>query len=207
MDPYEVLGVPRSASDEEIRTAYRELVKKYHPDKYVDNPLADLAQEKMAEINEAYELLTKTSGHTTTVAGNTYTYGSSGNYSGQGTGYGAGSYTSGSNSKYSSHYSVREALDRNQLSRAEQLLNSDGHRDAEWYFLAGILSYKKGYYDDAMGKVMYAINMDPNNAEYKAAYQQITSTGTIYQTTSNNRGYSSGGCLEYWPCFIPIFCC
>ena len=59
MNPYEVLGVPEGASEEEIKRAYKELVKKYHPDKYQDNPLSDLAEEKLQEINEAYDMLMK----------------------------------------------------------------------------------------------------------------------------------------------------
>ena len=55
MDPYKVLGVDRSATDEQVRAAYRELAKKYHPDNYVNNPLADVAAEKMKEVNAAYE--------------------------------------------------------------------------------------------------------------------------------------------------------
>ena len=58
-DPYSVLGVPRGASEEEIKKAYRALARKYHPDNYTDSPLSDLAEEKMKEINEAYDAIGK----------------------------------------------------------------------------------------------------------------------------------------------------
>lgn len=58
-DPYAVLGVSSSASEEEIKRAYRDLVKKYHPDNYANNPLADLAEAKMKEVNEAYDAIMK----------------------------------------------------------------------------------------------------------------------------------------------------
>ena len=48
-----------TAADEEVKKAYMKLARKYHPDNYHDNPLADLAQEKMKEINAAYEQITK----------------------------------------------------------------------------------------------------------------------------------------------------
>ena len=58
-DPYLVLGIKPSASDEEVKQAYREMVKKYHPDSYQDNPLSDLAEEKMKEVNEAYDAIVR----------------------------------------------------------------------------------------------------------------------------------------------------
>ena len=56
-DPYEVLGIQRGASKDEIKTAYRKLAKQYHPDMHVDNPLKELAQEKFIEVQEAYDKL------------------------------------------------------------------------------------------------------------------------------------------------------
>lgn len=81
MNPYEVLGVSENASDEEIKKAYRELVKKYHPDKYVDNPLSDLASEKIKEINLAYDTIMKERASGKTQQGGSY--------------YDAGTYDSG----------------------------------------------------------------------------------------------------------------
>jgi len=78
-NPYEVLGVKPGASESEIRAAYKNLVKKYHPDKYQNNPLADLAEEKMQEINEAYDILMKNrpSGNQSYHASGSQSYGAS----------------------------------------------------------------------------------------------------------------------------------
>ena len=53
-DPYSVLGVAKTAKPEEIKSAFRKLAKKYHPDQNQDDPKA---QEKFAEINQAYEIV------------------------------------------------------------------------------------------------------------------------------------------------------
>ena len=58
-DPYQVLHVDRNASDDEVKKAYRELARKYHPDNYHGSAMEEMAEEKMKEINEAYELIQK----------------------------------------------------------------------------------------------------------------------------------------------------
>ena len=69
MNPYEVLGVSPDADEETIKRAYRELVKKYHPDRYVNNPLSDLAAEKIKKINKAYDMIMNDK---TTASGRSY---------------------------------------------------------------------------------------------------------------------------------------
>ena len=54
MDPYKVLGISSDATDEEVKKAYRELSRKYHPDANANNPLKDLAEEKFKEVQAAY---------------------------------------------------------------------------------------------------------------------------------------------------------
>ena len=56
-NPYDVLGVNPSASDEEVKSAYRSLAKKYHPDNYSESPLKEVAEEKMAEVNQAFDTI------------------------------------------------------------------------------------------------------------------------------------------------------
>ncbi len=56
-DPYDILGIQPGATDDQVRSAYRELAKKYHPDLHVDNPLAELAQDKFREVQEAYDTI------------------------------------------------------------------------------------------------------------------------------------------------------
>ena len=149
-DPYQVLGVPETATDEEIKRAYRELARKYHPDNYHDNPLADLAQEKMKEINAAYEQITKMRGSGGHGSGSTSSRQSSG-YGGYGSygGYGGSTYRQYGGSSSSVLQQVRIAINTGDLSRAEALLANYSDHNAEWNFLRGAVCYRRGWMDEA----------------------------------------------------------
>ncbi len=150
-DPYEVLGVARGASEEEVKAAYRALARKYHPDQYDNNPLSDLAQEKMQEINDAYDTIIRGM------------HASSGGY--QGAAYrGGGQYDD-----------VREMMGNGRIADAETLLNGvpADTRSAEWYYLKGMILLKKGWFDDAYTCVSQACAMDPGNTEYSAQKAQM----------------------------------
>jgi len=178
-DPYSVLGVSPSASDDEIKKAYRELVRKYHPDNYHNNPLSDLAQEKMKEINEAYDQVTKNRGS-----------GQNGGYSGSYTpgGYNT-SYTGGS----AEFNQVRAAINAGNIGLAEQLLNSAQTRNAEWHFLMGSVCYRKGWLDDAKRYFQTASEMEPGNQEYAQALTYV-SRGQPYNPYGYDYNNRVGGC-------------
>lgn len=158
-DPYEVLGVPKGASQDEIKKTYRELARKYHPDHYAGNPLADLAEEKMKEINEAYAVLTKDGG-----AGGTSTAGSYGS-----TGY------SGSSGGSAEFAEVRRRIQAGDLEGAERILDGVGGRTAQWYYLRGVIAQRRGWMDEAAQNFRIAVQMEPSNPEYAAA---LNRTGT-----------------------------
>lgn len=169
-DPYITLGVSRDASDEEVKAAYRELARKYHPDKYVDNPLADLAQEKMKAINEAYDVIQKER-----AGGAQRAY--------------SGSYSAESRSGHSSgpYADVRSAISTGDLDRAEMILGSITDRGAEWNFLMGSLLFRRGWMDDAARYFRTAATMDPTNAEYRQAVSYMENNGRQPFTGSAGR--------------------
>ena len=162
-DPYQILGVPETATDEDIKKAYRDLARKYHPDNYHDNPLADLAQEKMKDINAAYEQITRErSGRG---SGNS----SYGSYGSGGTAYQRQQYSSQSSTGSSVLQQVRMAINSGNLSRAEALLANYADHNAEWNFLKGAVCYRRGWMDEAKRYYQTACQMDPSNAEYQSA--------------------------------------
>ncbi len=155
-DPYKVLGVSPGASDDEIKKAYRELAKKYHPDNYVNNPLKDLADEKMKEINEAYDQITSERQSKNSYSGSSY-----------------GSYGS-------SYSEIRQMIANGNLNGAEDALNRATDRNAEWYYLKGCVYISRRQYSQARSYLERACAMDPDNTEYRTAYNNFMSSQGKY---------------------------
>ncbi len=176
-DPYAVLGVSKNATDDEVKNAYRELARKYHPDNYADNPLSDLAGEKMKEINEAYDsiMAERRAGKT---SGTTYT---------------------GNTGGASSFPDVRNLINQGRLEQAQEVLDGvpPQSRDAEWYFLNGTVLYRRGWFDQAFTSFSTASRMDPNNSEYRNAVQNAArQQGRQYNPyrTYGGTGSDCGAC-------------
>lgn len=183
-DPYSVLGVGKNATDEEIKTAYRELARKYHPDNYADNPLSDLAGEKMKEINDAYdEIMNRRKNK----GGNTY----EGNYSGN---------TS------SAFPEVRSLINQGRLEQAQEVLDGvqPQNRNAEWYFLNGTVLYRRGWFDQAYTSFATASRMDPSNPEYRNALNNAQrQAGAQYNPY---RPYGATGGMNTCDCCTNLIC-
>ncbi len=185
-DPYSVLGVSRTASDDEIKKAYRTLAKKYHPDNYAGNNAAELAEEKMKEINEAYDRIQKER------AGGT----SSDSHGGYGS-YGGG-YTY-EHSGSTSFAEVRRLIHEGRYSDAELIIDSTpaNDRGAEWNYLKGCLLVQRGLYYDALKFIEIACYLDPSNPEYKDAKNRMKSrSGNFGQEYTTMRGLDGCDCCD-----------
>lgn len=165
-DPYSTLGVSPQASDDEVKKAYRDLARKYHPDNYANNPLADLAQEKMKEINEAYDTIQKQR---------------EGGYSSQSYGGAQGAYQSRASSTANPQYAqIRNLINAGNLDQAQSMLNNIPTHDAEWNYLMGSIYWRRGWMDEASRYFRTAASMQPNNPEYRDAINYMNRNSQTY---------------------------
>lgn len=229
-DPYSILGVSRSATDDEIKKAYRALSRKYHPDANINNPHKDEAEAKFKEVQQAYDQIMRER-----------EYGTSGN---QGAGYGSGGYGSGgyqnsddygpfggfgygpfrgfygeyrqggqrsSSSESEEDMHLRAAanyINSGHYKEALNLLNSISERSAQWYYYSALANSGVGNNVIALEHAKEALRRDPNNFQYQTLVNQLESGGSWYQQrqgpyqTTFSRG--NDWCLKL--CIANIVC-
>lgn len=215
-NPYDVLGVSRSASDDEVKKAYRDLTRKYHPDANVNNPLAELAEEKFKEVQEAYDIIMKEREQ----GGGSYNYGSGGYGSADGYGQNQsnGSYGRGQSYQYDGSYqrdsygqedprmqSVYTYMNARQYREALNVLNSIPGRNAQWYYISAVANANIGNNIMAREQAQQAVNMEPNNPQYRQFLSQLQWNGQRYQASpfgGRNGNQDSCGtgnfCCDLW---------
>lgn len=164
-DPYEVLGVSREASEEEITKAYRKLAKRYHPDL---NPGDAQAEEKMREINEAYDLI------------------KSGKAQAQS--FEQGGFYGGAQQE-TEFEAVLHYLQAGYAQEALNVLNRMQNRTAQWYYYSAVANARLGNQIMALEHAQQAMQMDPDNMQYRQLYMLLQQSGAAYGEQSAEFGH------------------
>ena len=188
-DPYSILGVSKNATDDEIKKAYYDLVKKYHPDNYgADNPLKDLANEKMQEVNQAYDEIQRirAEGEKKSTGGSYY-------------------------DSFSQFAEVRELINQWRFGDAGKMLAAMDKidRSAEWHYLMSVVLMQRGNVNDAMRELELACSMDPGNEEYQRAKIMFNNTQRGYGSTyyaQNTGGRARSSSDDACDCCMNLIC-
>ena len=183
-DPYEVLGVSRGASDDEIKKAYRAKCKRWHPDL---NPNDPTAEEHFKEVQAAYDAITK--GETgPQMGGNPY-----GSYQQQGYGQQGASYSGADSPEMQA---ARNFVANGRYAEARRVLDGMTGRNARWYYLSSLANQGLGNRIDALQDARRAVQLDPGNTEYQMHLRRMQNPGQTYRTTQAT--YTSPGGLMQW---------
>ena len=215
-DPYEVLGVSRGASDDEIKKAYRAKCKRWHPDL---NPNDPTAEEHFKEVQAAYDAITK--GETGPQMGGAYgqqSYGSyqQQSYGQQGQNYGFGGFegfdpfgfgfgfdgygqqqggASYNGADTPEMQAARNFVVNGRYAEARRVLDGMTVRSARWYYLSSLANQGLGNRIDALQDARRAVQLDPNNMEYRMHLQRLQNPGQTYRTHTT---YAQPGGLMRW---------
>lgn len=214
-DPYQVLGISRGASDEEIKKAYRNLSRKYHPDANVNNPNKDAAEEKFKQVQQAYDQIMKekqqgsyggTYGGAYGGAGSGSSYGSYGDFGGFGGFYGNGNAYREENSKLQA---ATNYIRNGYYKEAMNVLNDIpfSERNGRWYYYSAMVHQRVGNTATALEHIRRAVELEPSNIQYRQFQQNLEYGGTWYTTMGN--GYERPYSGSDW-CFrmilLNLFC-
>ncbi len=208
-DPYNVLGISPSATDEQVKKAYRDLSRKYHPDSYINNPLSDLAEEKFKEVQEAYDQIMKDreNGYSSGSSYSSGGFGSGGFGSG---GFGSSGFGGSANRTYSNTaydtpelQQVAQFLNQRRYRDAMDRLNSMSDRSARWYYYSSIANAGVGNNVQAYNYAQTAYQMDPSNQEYANLMDQLQYGNRQYQSAGAGYGRGAGDdpmscCCQLW---------
>ena len=205
-DPYKVLRVSPDASDEEIKRAYRNLAKKYHPDL---NPGDQEAARKMQRINAAYEQIKNPEAFRQSQQQRGH-----GDYGYYGYGDPFGGYQQQSYGGQTEDQYQQAAYNYIRFGRYREALNTLGSsqkRDARWYYLSALANDGLGNQVTALEHIRRAVSMEPDNPEYLRVLDQMENGGAAYrQTAGGFRGFTMGAdpCMNLCLCWLfNLFCC
>lgn len=184
MNPYSVLGVDPSATDEELKVAYRKLVKKYHPDIAEDKVMAE---EKMKQINSAYDTIKNLREHPGQSDYTNNNYSNSYNYSGSTNQnyYGFNGYTY----NLSPYQQIQILIQLRRLQEAKTILSTIDDKNGMWYYYSAIINYSLGDKELALSHIQTAIQQEPNNDRYQELYNSMKSNSYYGSGSYRANGY------------------
>ncbi len=191
-ESYTILGLDETASMEEIERRYEELKAKYNEEKWQDGEAGTRAARMLEKLEAAYSDIKDERRE--------------------------GGHASGDASAFDE---VGSAIRSGDLSRAQQLLDAFNERSAEWHYLQSVVFYKKNWMNESKKQLEIAMQMDPANEKYRAAYEKLKARADYSQqtggATNTNPNVSQGDeqmggnwCVSLWntcACLSWVWCC